>query len=228
MNNKKGLRFSTVFLIAACLVLSIIIIHSMTSGNSASENPGPDSSSAVSSSARETSSDAIPDPNLILEFYDPETDTITQANSPLITMADFDWYSDTVSQTGFPDDVEYLKDNTELYGLWKGYIKYDPKNTTGERGDFLLFFDIEPGTENDVATLKWYWIHYLSEEEGTYEGDWPDSLYYGYLGDGEYHASGTGTMDILYFCKWNGVKYGLGRMTASNGVPAILCLMRED
>ena len=133
-----------------------------------------------------------------------------------------------MSQTGFPEDAEFIKENSELYGQWKGYIKYDPKNTTGGRADFLLFFDLEPGTENDAATLHWYWSQYITEEEGTYVTDWEDTHYYGYLGDGQYQASGSGTMEILYFFKWNGVKYGLGRMNSSEGVPAILCLMRED
>ena len=228
MSNKKNIRFTTVFLIAACLVMAMIIIRSMTSEKTVSDNYTPGNSSAVSSSVTGASSGTIPDPTEIREFYDPENSDIPQADGPLITMEDFDWYTDTVSQTGIPEDAELIKDNSELYGLWKGYIKYDPKNTSGNRADFLMFFDIEPGQENDIATLQWYWSHYLSEEEGTYETGWEDSHYYGYLGDGEYHASGTGTMDILYFFKWNGVKYGLGRMTSSQDVPAILCLMRED
>ena len=228
MSTKKNIRFRTVFLIAACLVLTVIIFYSMGSEDTGSDYPAPGNSSAVSSSVSGVPSGTIPDPEEISEFYDPEADDISQADGPLITMADFDWYTKTVSQTGFPEDAEFIKENSELYGQWKGYIKYDPKNTTGGRADFLLFFDLEPGTENDIATLHWYWSQYITEEEGTYVTDWEDTHYYGYLGDGQYQASGSGTMEILYFFKWNGVKYGLGRMNSSEGVPAILCLMRED
>ena len=227
MSNKKGFLYIPAALTAVSLALTVVMLNTpkTVSGTRMRRDPF-----AASDSIGSAASITLPRPgkigNLAL-LYDNE---LYEKEGPLITMLDFDWYTSTVSKMGFPsedeDNIHYIENDGDLYGVYKAYIKYDPNNITGERADFLLFMDIEPGTENDFATLEWYWSHYLSEPEGYYETDRADSHFYGYLGDAQYHASGPGTMDITEFRVWNGVVYGVGTMRTTDGVPAIICIRK--
>jgi hypothetical protein len=161
----------------------------------------------------------------IQDMEEASAEDIAAGSESEVSMADFDWYQEVVANGGFPSEAASFDDYEKLKGNWKAYIHYDPKNTTGDEAEMLLYVDIS-GTADEVdLTCSWRLIHYLKEDEFLSD-DGDPSHFYGMYDGGKLHAEGPGKIDLKYFYEWGSGQYVIGMMETTNGVQAIICLTR--
>lgn len=175
----------------------------------------------------------IPEMDEVIEPTEPSADSQMSENDSqnmpaipdeTLNLAMFDWYENTVRYNWFPSSAQQITDVSEILGDWKGWVKYDPNNEHDTSGDFLLYLNIDAGQSDIAATCRWYWTHYHKDAEGTYDDG--QSHFRGTFDNGQLYTEGPGILHIKYFCSLEGRQYGVGMMKTTDGIQAIICLMR--
>ena len=212
---KRGTGVSTLFLIIADVALLALIVVSAMKGNS-----GPSSGWSSNSGKYEY------DGGLLVSGEETEYPDLSEYSirEEPFTMDDFSWYENEFKYNGFYNDDVFIYDPAVLAGDWKGYIKYDPDNSQGQRGDFLFYADISENAGQMDLVIDWYWTHYYAQDDGHYDDG--TTVYTGSFQGEEYHAEGYGTIIIRRFFQRGDMLYGVGMIETPDGLRSILCLVR--
>ena len=242
INNRKGsVTARTVLLLLANAGFLIWVLTARADA----ANPRPASLSGSPTGTAASAYEDAPESGLYIpeleEEYDVPAapDSVSAPDAPSAPAADkpasftpdetlnlemFDWYENNVRYNWFPSNAEQITNVGDILGEWKGWVKYDPNDEHGMSGDFLLYLDIDTGQNNMAATCRWYWTHYHRDPQGSYDDG--QSHFYGSFNDGQLYTEGPGVLHIKYFCNLEGKQYGVGMMETTDGVKAIICLMR--
>ena len=152
----------------------------------------------------------------------PDGDTVSTTDRP--DLEEFQWY-DTVRKDGVWQDAERITKLDALMGSWKGMVVYALDRKMEPYARELLNVTIA-GTEQDCRlTLDWYqmcWKDRLPRSESNKA----DSVFSGAYRNSECYVTGSGSITLGQFCRYEGKEYAFGSLTLTDGNTVELVLMR--
>lgn len=173
-----------------------------------------------------SSRDTLPDGVLVAGW--PESGGVSDGDAVSTTdrpdLEEFQWY-DTVRKDGVWQDAERITKLDALTGSWKGMIVYALDRKMEPYARELLNMTIA-GTEQDCRlTLDWYqmcWKDRLPRSESNKA----DSVFSGAYRNSECYVTGSGSITLGQFCRYEGKEYAFGSLTLTDGNTVELVLMR--
>lgn len=173
-----------------------------------------------------SSRDTLPDGVLVAGW--PESGGVSDGDAVSTTdrpdLEEFQWY-DTVRKDGVWQDAERITKLDALTGSWKGMIVYALDRKMEPYARELLNVTLT-GTEQDCRlTLDWYqmcWKDRLPRSESNKA----DSVFSGAYRNNECYVTGSGSITLGQFCRYEGKEYAFGSLTLTDGNTVELVLMR--
>ena len=152
----------------------------------------------------------------------PDGDTVSTTDRP--DLEEFQWY-DTVRKDGVWQDAERITKLDALTGSWKGMIVYALERKMEPYARELLNVTIA-GTEQDCRlTLDWYQMCWENRVPRS-ESNKADSVFSGAYRNSECFVTGSGSITLGQFCRYEGKEYAFGSLTLTDGNTVELVLMR--
>lgn len=152
----------------------------------------------------------------------PDGDTVSTTDRP--DLEEFQWY-DTVRKDGVWQDTERITKLDALTGSWKGMIVYALDRKMEPYARELLNMTIA-GTEQDCRlTLDWYQMCWKDRVPRS-ESNKADSVFSGAYRNSECYVTGSGSITLGQFCRYEGKEYAFGSLTLTDGNTVELVLMR--
>lgn len=173
-----------------------------------------------------SSRDTLPDGMQVAGW--PESGGVSDGDAVSTTdrpdLEEFQWY-DTVRKDGVWQDAERITKLDALTGSWKGMVVYALDRKMEPYARELLNVTIA-GTEQDCRlTLDWYqmcWKDRLPRSESNKA----DSVFSGAYRNSECYVTGSGSITLGQFCRYEGKEYAFGSLTLTDGNTVELVLMR--
>ena len=170
--------------------------------------------------------DTLPDGVLVAGW--PESGGVSDGDAVSTTdrpdLEEFQWY-DTVRKDGVWQDAERITKLDALTGSWKGMIVYALERKMEPYARELLNVTIA-GTEQDCRlTLDWYQMCWKDRVPRS-ESNKADSVFSGAYRNSECYVTGSGSITLGQFCRYEGKEYAFGSLTLTDGNTVELVLMR--
>ena len=173
-----------------------------------------------------SSRDTLPDDVLVAGWPEsggaPDGDAVSTTDRP--ELEEFQWY-DTVRKNGVWQDAERITELDALTGSWKGMIVYASDRKMEPYARALLNVTIAGEAQDRRLTLDWYqmcWKDRLPRSERNKA----DSVFSGAYRNGECYVTGSGSITLGQFCRYEGKEYAFGSLTLTDGNTVELVLLR--
>lgn len=173
-----------------------------------------------------SSRDTLPDDVMVAGW--PESGGVSDGDAVSTTdrpdLEEFQWY-DTVRKDGVWQDAERITELDALTGSWKGMIVYALDRKMEPYARELLNVTLT-GTEQDCRlTLDWYQMCWKDRVPRS-ESNKADSVFSGAYRNNECYVTGSGSITLGQFCRYEGKEYAFGSLTLTDGNTVELVLMR--
>lgn len=173
-----------------------------------------------------SSRDTLPDEVQVAGWTErgsvPDAASVSTADRP--DLEEFQWYDD-VRQKGVWPDAEGMTAFDDLIGSWKGMIAYATDQKMEPYARALLNVNITGEEQNCHLTLDWYQMCW-GERSPRDETDKADSVFSGAYRSSECYVTGSGSITLGQFCRYQGKEYAFGTLTLPDGNGVELVLMR--
>ena len=173
-----------------------------------------------------SSRDTLPDDVMVAGWPEsggvPDGDAVSTTDRP--DLAEFQWY-DTVRKDGVWQDAEWMTAFDKVTGSWKGMIVYASDRKMEPYARELLNVNITGEEQDCRLILDWYqmcWKDRLPRSESNKA----DSVFSGAYRNSECYVTGTGSITLGQFCRYEGKEYAFGSLTLTDGNTVELVLLR--
>lgn len=173
-----------------------------------------------------SSRDTLPDDVMVAGWPEsggaPAGDAVSTTDRP--NLEEFQWY-DAVRKDGVWQDAERMTTFDALKGSWKGMIVYAADRKMEPYARELLNVTIAGEEQDCRLTLDWYqmcWEDRLPRSESNKA----DSVFSGAYRNNECYVTGSGSITLGQFCRYEGKEYAFGSLTLTDGNTVELVLMR--
>lgn len=173
-----------------------------------------------------SSRDTLPDDVMVAGWPEsggvPAGDAVSTTDRP--DLEEFQWY-DAVRKDGVWQDAERMTTFDALKGSWKGMIVYAADRKMEPYARELLNVTIAGEEQDCRLTLDWYqmcWEDRLPRSESNKA----DSVFSGAYRNNECYVTGSGSITLGQFCRYEGKEYAFGSLTLTDGNTVELVLMR--
>ena len=171
-----------------------------------------------------SSRDTLPDDVMVAGWPEsggvPAGDAVSTTDRP--DLEEFQWY-DAVRKDGVWQDAERMTTFDALKGSWKGMIVYAADRKMEPYARELLNVTIAGEEQGCRLTLDWYqmcWEDRLPRSESNKA----DSVFSGAYRNNECYVTGSDSITLGQFCRYEGKEYAFGTLTLpdGNGVESVL------
>ena len=173
-----------------------------------------------------SSRDTLPDDVMVAGWPEsggaPAGDAVSTTDRP--NLEEFQWY-DAVRKDGVWQDAERMTMFDALKGSWKGMIVYAADRKMEPYARELLNVTIAGEEQDCRLTLDWYqmcWEDRLPRSESNKA----DSVFSGAYRNNECYVTGSDSITLGQFCRYEGKEYAFGSLTLTDGNTVELVLMR--
>ena len=173
-----------------------------------------------------SSRDTLPDDVMVAGWPEsggaPAGDAVSTTDRP--DLEEFQWY-DAVRKDGVWQDAERMTTFDALKGSWKGMIVYAADRKMEPYARELLNVTIAGEEQDCRLTLDWYqmcWDDRLPRSESNKA----DSVFSGAYRNNECYVTGSDSITLGQFCRYEGKEYAFGSLTLTDGNTVDLVLMR--
>lgn len=173
-----------------------------------------------------SSRDTLPDDVMVAGWPEsggvPAGDAVSTTDRP--NLEEFQWY-DAVRKDGVWQDAERMTTFDALKGSWKGMIVYAADRKMEPYARELLNVTIAGEEQDCRLTLDWYqmcWKDRLPRSESNKA----DSVFSGAYRNNECYVTGSDSITLGQFCRYEGKEYAFGSLTLTDGNTVELVLMR--
>ena len=173
-----------------------------------------------------SSRDTLPDDVMVAGWPEsggvPAGDAVSTTDRP--DLEEFQWY-DAVREDGVWQDAERMTTFDALKGSWKGMIVYAADRKMEPYARELLNVTIAGEEQDCRLTLDWYqmcWEDRLPRSESNKA----DSVFSGAYRNNECYVTGSDSITLGQFCRYEGKEYAFGTLTLPDGNGVELVLMR--
>ena len=173
-----------------------------------------------------SSRDTLPDDVMVAGWPEsggaPAGDAVSTTDRP--DLEEFQWY-DAVRKDGVWQDAERMTTFDALKGSWKGMIVYAADRKMEPYARELLNVTIAGEEQDCRLTLDWYqmcWEDRLPRSESNKA----DSVFSGAYRNNECYVTGSDSITLGQFCRYEGKEYAFGSLTLTDGNTVDLVLMR--
>ena len=173
-----------------------------------------------------SSRDTLPDDVMVAGWPEsggvPAGDAVSTTDRP--NLEEFQWY-DAVRKDGVWQDAERMTTFDALKGSWKGMIVYAADRKMEPYARELLNVTIAGEEQDCRLTLDWYqmcWEDRLPRSESNKA----DSVFSGAYRNNECYVTGSDSITLGQFCRYEGKEYAFGSLTLTDGNTVELVLMR--
>lgn len=173
-----------------------------------------------------SSRDTLPDDVMVAGWPEsggvPAGDAVSTTDRP--NLEEFQWY-DAVRKDGVWQDAERMTTFDALKGSWKGMIVYAADRKMEPYARELLNVTIAGEEQDCRLTLDWYqmcWKDRLPRSESNKA----DSVFSGAYRNNECYVTGSDSITLGQFCRYEGKEYAFGTLTLPDGNGVELVLMR--
>ena len=173
-----------------------------------------------------SSRDTLPDDVMVAGWPEsggvPAGDAVSTTDRP--DLEELQWY-DTVRKDGVWQDAERMTTFDALKGSWKGMIVYAADRKMEPYARELLNVTIAGEEQDCRLTLDWYqmcWEDRLPRSESNKA----DSVFSGAYRNNECYVTGSDSITLGQFCRYEGKEYAFGTLTLPDGNGVELVLMR--
>lgn len=173
-----------------------------------------------------SSRDTLPDDVMVAGWPEsggvPAGDAVSTTDRP--NLEEFQWY-DAVRKDGVWQDAERMTTFDALKGSWKGMIVYAADRKMEPYARELLNVTIAGEEQDCRLTLDWYqmcWEDRLPRSESNKA----DSVFSGAYRNNECYVTGSDSITLGQFCRYEGKEYAFGTLTLPDGNGVELVLMR--
>ena len=173
-----------------------------------------------------SSRDTLPDDVMVAGWPEsggvPAGDAVSTTDRP--DLEEFQWY-DAVRKDGVWQDAERMTTFDALKGSWKGMIVYAADRKMEPYARELLNVTIAGEEQDCRLTLDWYqmcWEDRLPRSESNKA----DSVFSGAYRNNECYVTGSDSITLGQFCRYEGKEYAFGSLTLTDGNTVELVLMR--
>ena len=173
-----------------------------------------------------SSRDTLPDDVMVAGWPEsggvPAGDAVSTTDRP--DLEEFQWY-DTVRKDGVWQDAERMTTFDALKGSWKGMIVYAADRKMEPYARELLNVTIAGEEQDCRLTLDWYqmcWEDRLPRSESNKA----DSVFSGAYRNNECYVTGSDSITLGQFCRYEGKESGFGTLPLPEGNGVDLVLMR--
>ena len=173
-----------------------------------------------------SSRDTLPDDVMVAGWPEsggvPAGDAVSTTDRP--DLEEFQWY-DAVRKDGVWQDAERMTTFDALKGSWKGMTVYAADRKMEPYARELLNVTIAGEEQDCRLTLDWYqmcWEDRLPRSESNKA----DSVFSGAYRNNECYVTGSDSITLGQFCRYEGKEYAFGSLTLTDGNTVELVLMR--
>lgn len=173
-----------------------------------------------------SSRDTLPDDVMVAGWPEsggvPAGDAVSTTDRP--NLEEFQWY-DAVRKDGVWQDAERMTTFDALKGSWKGMIVYAADRKMEPYARELLNVTIAGEEQDCRLTLDWYqmcWKDRLPRSESNKA----DSVFSGAYRNNECYVTGSDSIILGKFCRYEGKEYAFGSLTLTDGNTVELVLLR--
>ena len=173
-----------------------------------------------------SSRDTLPDDVMVAGWPEsggaPAGDAVSTTDRP--NLEEFQWY-DTVRKDGVWQDAEWMTAFDKVTGSWKGMIVYESDRKMEPYARELLNVTIAGEEQDCRLTLDWYqmcWKDRLPRSESNKA----DSVFSGAYRNSECYVTGSGSITLGQFCRYEGKEYAFGSLTLTDGNTVEMVLLR--
>ncbi len=173
-----------------------------------------------------SSRDTLPDDVMVAGWPEsggaPAGDAVSTTDRP--NLEEFQWY-DAVRKDGVWQDAERMTTFDALKGSWKGMIVYAADRKMEPYARELLNVTIAGEEQDCRLTMDWYqmcWEDRLPRSESNKA----DSVFSGAYRNNECYVTGSDSITLGQFCRYEGKEYAFGSLTLTDGNTVELVLMR--
>ena len=173
-----------------------------------------------------SSRDTLPDDVMVAGWPEsggvPAGDAVSTTDRP--DLEEFQWY-DAVRKDGVCQDAERMTTFDALKGSWKGMIVYAADRKMEPYARELLNVTIAGEEQDCRLTLDWYqmcWEDRLPRSESNKA----DSVFSGAYRNNECYVTGSDSITLGQFCRYEGKEYAFGSLTLTDGNTVELVLLR--
>lgn len=173
-----------------------------------------------------SSRDTLPDDVMVAGWPEsggvPAGDAVSTTDRP--DLEEFQWY-DAVRKDGVWQDAERMTTFDALKGSWKGMIVYAADRKMEPYARELLNVTIAGEEQDCRLTLDWYqmcWEDRLPRSESNKA----DSVFSGAYRNNECYVTGSDSITLGQFCRYEGKEYAFGSLTLTDGNTVEMVLMR--
>lgn len=173
-----------------------------------------------------SSRDTLPDDVMVAGWPEsggvPAGDAVSTTDRP--DLEEFQWY-DAVRKDGVWQDAERMTTFDALKGSWKGMIVYAADRKMEPYARELLNVTIAGEEQDCRLTMDWYqmcWEDRLPRSESNKA----DSVFSGAYRNNECYVTGSDSITLGQFCRYEGKEYAFGSLTLTDGNAVELVLMR--
>ena len=173
-----------------------------------------------------SSRDTLPDDVMVAGWPEsggaPAGDAVSTTDRP--NLEEFQWY-DAVRKDGVWQDAERMTTFDALKGSWKGMIVYAADRKMEPYARELLNVTIAGEEQDCRLTLDWYQMCW-EERLPRSESNKADSVFSGAYRNNECYVTGSDSITLGQFCRYEGKEYAFGTLTLPDGNGVELVLMR--
>lgn len=173
-----------------------------------------------------SSRDTLPDDVMVAGWPEsggaPAGDAVSTTDRP--NLEEFQWY-DAVRKDGVWQDAEWMTAFDKVTGSWKGMIVYASDRKMEPYARELLNVTIAGEEQDCRLTLDWYqmcWKDRLPRSESNKA----DSVFSGAYRNSECYVTGSGSITLGQFCRYEGKEYAFGSLTLTDGNTVEMVLLR--
>ena len=173
-----------------------------------------------------SSRDTLPDDVMVAGWPEsggvPAGDAVSTTDRP--DLEEFQWY-DAVRKDGVWQDAERMTTFDVLKGSWKGMIVYAADRKMEPYARELLNVTITGEVQDCRLTLDWYQMCW-EERLPRSESNKADSVFSGAYRNNECYVTGSDSITLGQFCRYEGKEYAFGSLTLTDGNTVELVLLR--
>ena len=173
-----------------------------------------------------SSRDTLPDDVMVAGWPEsggaPAGDAVSTTDRP--NLEEFQWY-DAVRKDGVWQDAAWMTAFDQVTGSWKGMIVYASDRKMEPYARELLNVTIAGEEQDCRLTLDWYqmcWKDRLPRSESNKA----DSVFSGTYRNNECYVTGSSSITLRQFCRYEGKEYAFGSLTLTDGNTVEMVLMR--
>lgn len=173
-----------------------------------------------------SSRDTLPDDVMVAGWPEsggaPAGDAVSTTDRP--NLEEFQWY-DAVRKDGVWQDAERMTAFDQVTGSWKGMVVYALDRKMESYARELLNVTIAGEEQDCRLTLDWYQMCWKDRVPRS-ESNKADSVFSGAYRNSECYVTGSGSITLGQFCRYEGKEYAFGSLTLTDGNTVELVLMR--